>query len=93
MDLSFQGLYTFDFTRYPELKSLDISSNNFEGLDLSGNLKLKYLNLFGNNELIFDKIDFGESKKSLEEINFAMTLEGQTINLRGFPKLKRISYD
>jgi len=41
-------------------------------LDLSNNKKLKSLNLFGNDELLFDKIRFGGNKKSLEEINFAM---------------------
>jgi len=93
LDLSFQNLYTFDFSRYTELKSLDLSNNNFENLDLSDNLKLIYLELFGNSELLFEEINFGESKKSLEEIGFIKAFEGQTINLTGFQKIKKISYD
>jgi len=60
---------------------------------LSKNSKLKVLNLFSNSELNFNSIKFGASKKSLEEINFALIEENQIIDLRGFSKLKKITYD
>jgi len=60
---------------------------------LSKNSKLKSLNLLSNSELNFNDIVFGGSKKSLEEINFAFIEENQIINLRGFSKLKTITYD
>nr|CAG8493008.1 5786_t:CDS:10 [Entrophospora candida] len=55
LDLSNQELYNFDFSRYPELEELDISNNNFDKLDLSNNLKLKFLNLSFNEKIKFEE--------------------------------------
>ncbi|CAI2195548.1 3951_t:CDS:2 [Funneliformis geosporum] len=75
--LTYERGQKITLVRTKTLKTLDISNNNFSELDLSENQKLEYLSLFSNEELDFDKINFGGSKKTLKEINFAFAFENK----------------
>jgi hypothetical protein len=101
LDLSGQPIYTFDFTRYPELDTLDISNNkNLLKADLSKCDKLKYLDVSNSPRLgvihnLEDGYDisdiiFGENKKSLEEFHFINVIA--SFDLEEFTNLKKISY-